>query len=85
MDAKIQVITRISPEDINLGNSYIELAPIKWTEGSGITQFMRAEISLLDCELEHEKKTLTIKINFGADFSLKEGIVTGKQIGRAHV
>lgn len=72
-DAQIQVITRISPEDINLGNSYIELAPIKWTEGSGITQFMRAEVSLLDCELEYEKKTLTIKINFGADFTLKGG------------
>lgn len=72
-DAQVQVITRISPEDINLGNSYIELAPIKWTEGSGITQFMRAKISLLGCELEYEKKTLTIKINFGADFTLKEG------------
>lgn len=72
-DAQVQVITRISPEDINLGNSYIELAPIKWTEGSGITQFMRAEISLLDCELEYEKKTLTIKINFGANFTLKGG------------
>ena len=44
-DAQVQVITRISPEDINLGNSYIELAPIKWTEGSGITQFMRARLS----------------------------------------
>lgn len=72
-NAQVQVITRISPENINLGNSYIELAPIKWTEGSGITQFMRAEISLLDCELEYEKKTLTIKINYGADFTLKGG------------
>lgn len=72
-DAQIQIITKISPEDINLGNSYIELAPIKWTEGSGITQFMRAKISLLNCELEYEKKTLTIKINFGADFTLKGG------------
>ena len=34
---------------------------------------MRAEVSLLDCELEHERKTLTIKINFGADFTLKGG------------
>ena len=59
-DAQVQVVTGISPEDINLGNSYIELAPIKWTEGSGITQYMRAEVSLLDCELEHEKKTLPI-------------------------
>lgn len=72
-DAQVQVVTGISPEDINLGNSYIELVPIKWTEGSEITQFMRAQISLLDCELEREKKTLTIKINYGADFTLTGG------------
>lgn len=71
--AQVQIVTGISPEDINLGKSHIELAPIKWTEGSGITQYMRGEISLLDCELEYENKTLTIKINYGAEYTLKGG------------
>lgn len=72
-DAKVQVVTGLSPEDINKANSFIDLAPIKWTEGSGITQYMRGRIMLSDCELEYENRILTIRINFGADFTLQNG------------
>ena len=70
---EVQIVTGLSPNDINKANSYIDLTPVKWTEGSGITQFMRGRIKLSDCELEYQDRTLTIKINFGASYTLQGG------------
>ena len=72
-NAEIQIITGLSPDDINKENSYIDLAPIKWTEGSGTTQYMRGRVKLSDCKLEYKDKTLIIRINYGADFILQGG------------
>lgn len=72
-NAIVEVATGISPNDINKENSYIDLSPRSWTEGSGITQYMRGRVKLSDCELGYENKTLTIKINYGADFTLQGG------------
>ena len=72
-NAEIQIVTGISLDDINKTNSYIDLTPAKWTEGSGITQYMRGRVKLSDCELEYQDKTLTIKINYGAEYTLQGG------------
>ncbi len=72
-NAEIQIVTGLSPDDINKANSYIDLAPVKWTEGSGITQYMRGRLKLSDCELEYQNKALTIRINYGADYILQGG------------
>ena len=45
-NAIIEVATGISPNDINQENSYIDLSPRSWTEGSGITQYMRGRVKL---------------------------------------
>ena len=72
-NAIVEVITGISPNDINKEDSYIDLSPKSWTEGSEITQYMRGRVKLSDCELGYENKTLTIKIGYGADFILQGG------------
>lgn len=72
-NAEVQIVTGLSPDDINKANSYIDLAPVKWTEGSGITQFMRGRVKLSDCELEYQDKTLTVRINYGANYTLQGG------------
>ena len=68
-NAEVQIVTGLSPNDINKTNSYIDLAPVKWTEGSGITQYMRGRIKLSDCELKYQDRTLTIKINYGSSYT----------------
>lgn len=72
-NAEVQIVTGLSPNDINKANSYIDLTPVKWTEGSGTTQYMRARIGLSVCKLEYKDKTLTIKINYGAKYTLQGG------------
>lgn len=72
-NAEVQIVTGLSPDAINKTNSYIDLAPVKWTEGSGITQYMRARIGLSVCKLEYKDKTLTIKIQYGAKYTLQGG------------
>ncbi len=72
-NAEVQIVTRLSPDDINKANSYIDLTPVKWTEGSGITEYMRGRVKLSDCELEYQNRTLTVKINYGADYTLQGG------------
>lgn len=72
-NAEVQIVTGLSLDDINKANSYIDLAPVKWTEGSGITQYMRGRVKLSDCELEYQDRTLTVKINFGSNYTLQGG------------
>ena len=72
-NAEVQIVTGLSPDDINKTNSYIDLAPVKWTEGSGITQYMRGRVKLSDCELEYQDRTLTIRINYGTEYTLQGG------------
>lgn len=78
-NAEVQIVTGLSPNDINKANSYIDLTPVKWTEGSGITQYMRARIGLSVCKLEYKDKTLTIKINYGAKYTLQGGQSTNSK------
>lgn len=72
-NATVEIITRISPSDINKGKSYIDLAPKTWPEGSGITQYMRGRVKFTDCELKYENKKLTIKIKFGSTYYWQGG------------
>ena len=69
----IEVATNISPNDINKTNSYIDLTPIIWPEGSGISQYMRARVNMSDCEIEYENKTLKIRIKFGSIYTWQNG------------
>lgn len=72
-DGTIEVYTKISPSDINVGNSYIDLTPIIWPEDSGITQYMRARVKFTDCELEYVDKILKIRIKFGVIYKWQNG------------
>lgn len=72
-NAEVKIVTGLSPDDINKTNSYIDLSPNKWKEGSGITQYIRGRVKLSECELEYQNRTLTIKINFGATYTLQGG------------
>lgn len=72
-DAVIKITTGISADTIDKSKSYIDLQPKSWTEGSEITPYMRGRIALSACELEHYGKTLSIKVNYGAAFSLQGG------------
>ena len=80
----IKIITEISANTIDKSRSYIDLQPRSWTEGSGITQYMRGRVPLSGCELEYDGRTLSIKVTNGCGFSLQGGQSTD-QIGRAHV
>lgn len=70
-DAVIEITTGISANTIDKTKSYIDLQPRSWTEGSGVTQYMRGRISLKDCNLEYNGRTLSIKVNYGAGFTLQ--------------
>lgn len=72
-DVVIKITTGISADTINKGNSYLDLQPRSWTEGSGITQYMRGRVPLSGCELEYDGRTLSIKVANGAGFSLQGG------------
>lgn len=72
-DVVIKITTKISAKTINKTKSYIDLQPKSWTEGSGITQYMRGRIPLSGCELEYDGKTLLIKVPYGAGYSLQGG------------
>lgn len=72
-DVVIKITTRISADAIDKPRSYIDLQPRSWTEGSGITQYMRGRVPMSACDLENDGRTLLIKVKFGAGFTLQGG------------
>ncbi len=72
-DVIIKINTGISTNSIDKTQSYIDLQPRSWTEGSGITQYMRGRIPLTECQLENDGRTLSIKVTYGATFTLQGG------------
>ena len=72
-EAKIRLTTNIPIPSIDKAQSRIFLAPIRWPEGSGINKFMRAELTLTNCSLAYEDRTLVITIPKYESFKLSEG------------
>lgn len=74
---KIRIQTNIPIANIDKAKSKLNLAPSKWPEGSGINQYMRAELPLTNCELAYEDRTLVITIPQYESFTLSKSATSG--------
>lgn len=78
--AEIRINSAIQIGNIDKATSCINLQPIKWTEGSGVTQYMRATIALTNCSLSYKEKELVIRIPYGASFEMDKSVAANAGI-----